>query len=125
MSLAVMYACPKFSTCSAPICPMHPDWRKQAHLHGESVCLWLRELQKDGGNERVRGVLVTDQLEAVLRVSREVMVTSSVHDGLGDVRRRLKAAARNGSKLASGRGLDREKAEKARLKRGSSAGDRR
>ena len=39
-------ACPKFNSCSAPICPLDPDWQLRSHLPGERVCLWLREIAK-------------------------------------------------------------------------------
>ena len=45
--------CPKFSACSAPICPLDHQWSRARHLPGERVCLWLRELVKGDGEARV------------------------------------------------------------------------
>ena len=34
--------CPRFNSCSAPICPIDPDWRERVHRKGEPVCFYLR-----------------------------------------------------------------------------------
>ena len=47
--------CPKFESCSAPICPLDPDWRKRRHLKVERVCFYLCEAQKGGSEARFRG----------------------------------------------------------------------
>ena len=41
-----MYDCPKFESCSAPICPLEEDWELRTHLNGERVCHYLTMLQK-------------------------------------------------------------------------------
>ena len=41
-----MYDCPKFDSCSAPICPLDDDWELRTHLDGEKVCHYLTMLQK-------------------------------------------------------------------------------
>ena len=41
-----MYDCPKFESCSAPICPLDSKWQLRTHLNGERVCHYLTMLQK-------------------------------------------------------------------------------
>lgn len=43
-------ACPKFSTCGAPYCPLDPDRSHTTTLHREPSCLYLREASKVDGN---------------------------------------------------------------------------
>jgi len=50
-----MEACPKYQSCSAPICPLDPNWRKALHLKHERVCFYLCEAQKDGSEAIFRG----------------------------------------------------------------------
>ena len=40
--------CPKFSHCSAPICPLGRDSVGRIHLKGEPVCYYLRLHAKNG-----------------------------------------------------------------------------
>jgi hypothetical protein len=40
--------CPKFTKCSANICPLDNNWNKRTHLKGERVCYFLRELTVKG-----------------------------------------------------------------------------
>ena len=49
-----MEDCPKYKGCSAPICPLDPNWRKVQHLKHERVCFYLCEAQK-GGSEAIFG----------------------------------------------------------------------
>ena len=42
----IMYDCPKFDSCSAPICPLDPKWESRSHLDGERVCYYLTMCQK-------------------------------------------------------------------------------
>lgn len=48
LPVLVPNACPKFYTCSAPICPIDPLWPLAAHLAGEPVCFYLRASGKAG-----------------------------------------------------------------------------
>ena len=44
-----MAECPRYRSCSAPICPLDLDWKHRKHLPPERVCLWLTELAKPNG----------------------------------------------------------------------------
>nr|UXE44386.1 hypothetical protein Hi04_10k_c2220_00020 [uncultured bacterium] len=46
-----MITCPKFETCSAPVCPIDPDWPSTNHLSGEKVCPYLMRTGKPGEAE--------------------------------------------------------------------------
>lgn len=56
-------ACPKWKTCSAPVCPLDPNYSRCSTLNGDSVCPWLREAVKAGG----AGNIPADIAPAVLR----------------------------------------------------------
>jgi hypothetical protein len=60
-----MYDCPKFDHCSAPICPLDPDWQLGSHLNGERVCYYLTEYSKIAGRAILRGGLPEDLYEAI------------------------------------------------------------
>lgn len=50
-----MEQCPKFDSCSAPICPLDPDWSERKHIKDEPVCYYLREWAKHGPHSLCRG----------------------------------------------------------------------
>jgi len=85
--------CPKFDSCSAPICPLYPEWPRARHLPGERVCLWLRELVKEGGEARVANASSEEVAAAVAEVLPAIVASSS------DIRSKLRHAARTGTKL--------------------------
>jgi hypothetical protein len=91
--------CPRFKSCSAPICPLDVDWRSRTHLKSDIVCPYLREAVKPSGKAVLARTLLRHQAEGVLRVAPLIMA-SSVH-----VRRVLERAARSGSKIVAGQRL--------------------
>lgn len=91
--------CPKWNGCNAPLCPLDPHSDLRRHMRGEPVCLWLRELAKPGGAAIVRGAVPTAVADALLRAAPNLSQRNS------DMRAKLRAASRNGSKLACGRRL--------------------
>ena len=44
--------CPKHSKCSAPLCPLDPDWEKRKMIKEDRVCFYLSEASKPGANAR-------------------------------------------------------------------------
>lgn len=42
--------CPRYSQCSAMICPLDKDWVMRTHLPEERVCTYLREYYKEQGS---------------------------------------------------------------------------
>jgi hypothetical protein len=91
-----MKACPRYDTCTAPICPLDPDWHHRSHLPGERVCVWLTELSKPRGEERIRSVLTWPTADQV--------VQSRIREhGGANLRCALDRASRTGSKLEKNR----------------------
>jgi hypothetical protein len=89
-----MKACPRYDKCSAPICPLDPDWRLRSHLPGEPVCRWLTELAKPGGERRLRGELSEATASAIVQIAPAILS----HAG-APVRKVIKRASGTGSKL--------------------------
>lgn len=88
--------CPRFSRCSAPLCPHDADWHKRRQLKGEPVCFYLREAVKPGGRAMLDGSLPSEMAEGVLRAVPAMVATA------GTLRRALQRASTQGSKLAAG-----------------------
>lgn len=38
--------CPHYDSCSAPICPMDPQWRMRTMLKDEPVCTFIRQASR-------------------------------------------------------------------------------
>jgi len=60
-----MYACPKFESCSAPICPLDDDWKLRSHLDGERVCYYLTEYSKEAVRPILKEGLAAEHYEAI------------------------------------------------------------
>ena len=101
--------CKNFDRCNAPVCPFDSQWRQCQHLDGERVCHWLSEYSKQGGPTRVRGVLPTEQGEAVAEAHAVIVSSRGLLSG------RLARASQTGSRITAGERL------RARLKDGSAA----
>lgn len=61
----VIYDCPKFNSCSAPICPLDADWQDRLHLDGERVCFYLTEYVKQTARPILKGLLAAELFEAI------------------------------------------------------------
>ena len=85
--------CPRFNSCSAPICPLDPKWPLADHRRDERVCGLLSELVKPGGKLRLEGALSTDQLSTLVREWPKVEAR------WGTIRRKLKDSAKTGSRI--------------------------
>jgi len=60
-----MHDCPKFDSCSAPICPLDPDWELRSHLDGERVCYYLTEYSKLAAKPILAGGLTAEHYQAI------------------------------------------------------------
>ena len=91
-----MCDCPKFDSCSAPICPLDQDWRKRAYLDGERICIYLTEYSKVALRANLRGVLsgelyksVSEQAEAISeaypRIKKQLLRSSISNSKLNKV----------------------------------------
>lgn len=83
--------CPKWHRCSAAICPLQPD--VGAHLPGERVCLYARELAKPGGRDRLREAIPAEMVEAITQATPGLIVR---HRALKSA---LEVASKSPSKL--------------------------
>jgi hypothetical protein len=88
-------SCPRFDGCNAPICPLD-DWQRAQHLQGERVCLWLREAVKPSGMARIAHASTVDIAVSVAKALPAIMASSGA-----DLRHKLVAASRCGSKLVN------------------------
>lgn len=86
--------CPRFESCSAPICPIDDDWRLRTHRKGEAVCHWVRQLAKAPAGDAM-GSAAAELLARVLQLipelfSRHAAIKTAFH-----------RAARSGSKSSA------------------------
>lgn len=88
--------CPRFDNCSAPICPLDPEWRHRKLVGTEATCFWLREAVKAGGEAEIRAALPDDMARLVLGAVRPMSVAHAA------IAYTLRRAARSGSKRRSG-----------------------
>jgi len=91
--------CPRYPACNAPICPLDPQHLRSAHLSGESVCLYLREGVKPGGNDLLALLLPANVAK---KVSESLPGIMSTH---GAIRRVLEQAKFTGSKIRQGQNI--------------------
>ena len=99
--MSPMYQCPRWERCSAPICPLDPDWPNRKHICREPICHWLKESVKQGGEGVLEQHLPRELAEEVVRVAPLVAAT------VGDISRRLRRASRQGSRVRAGESLRR------------------
>ena len=64
--------CPKYDTCSVPICPLDRLWHKRGVEQGESVCPYLREIDKPGTVARFGDRYDLFVIEAATRLRAEL-----------------------------------------------------
>ena len=82
-----MYDCPKFDPCSAPICPLDPEWNTRAHLENEAICPYLMMYSKVDGKALLRSSVAVELYEAV---ASQVSAISAYR---GHIERKLATAA--------------------------------
>ena len=87
--------CPKFKTCSAPICPLDERWPEAAHLRGEAICWYLLASGKAGAAEPYAGDPTF--AECLLQLD----AVCAAHP---DIRKKVTKAARCGFRLSNFKG---------------------
>jgi len=85
--------CPKFSSCSAPFCPLDPNCAGTTTGYREASCVYLREAVKPTGS-------VPEAMRAQVTVAA-VQVLSGTAGGVY-LRRVLERATQNGSSRQRG-----------------------
>lgn len=104
--MSKMQDCPKFSGCSAAVCPLDHDWRLRNCEEVDRTCFYLTESVKAGGHERIKEVLNGEMLLACVAL-REAP------DLQGACRRAVEAAVGTGSLIEKGRRLARNTGKRA------------
>jgi len=86
-----MRDCPKFISCSAPVCPLGDI--TVSHLRGEPICKYLMEQVKPGGKARLRGCLAGEMVDTIGKALPQIQ------NSHGDIKKRLQRASETGSKM--------------------------
>jgi len=96
----LMTACPRYDKCSAPICPLDPDWRVRTHLPEDRVCRWLTELAKSGGETLLRQRLARTMVDQIVQIAPLIRSLAPAN-----VKRAIDRASKTGSRLEHHRKL--------------------
>ncbi len=88
-----MHDCPKFSHCSAPICPLDAEWARRSYLKGEAVCFYVLEAVKPGAEARFQGSTAKKLYQAIETVLPGVIARYA------PLKRALARAAQTASKM--------------------------
>lgn len=85
--------CPKWHSCSAPICPLDTDWADRSMQSEDAVCFYLSEAVKDGAAARFEGAGLGQIFHQVTTVLPELASSS------GRIPRTIERAQANGSRM--------------------------
>lgn len=95
MSQRLMRECPKYYTCSAPLCPLDEQWTIRGSNDSEGICFYLNEHGKQGAAARFLGRGASDIYEACTQMLASPLLPAWM-------RRKTAAAALTGSRWDSG-----------------------
>jgi len=87
--------CPKYSKCSAPLCPLDPDWEKRVMHKDERSCFYLNEASKPDAAQRFEG----RKDEFVFQIAYRRMPLMKKHSST--LKRRLEKASLKGSRITA------------------------
>ena len=87
--------CTKHSKCSAPLCPLDPDWEKRKMIKDDRVCFYLAEASKPGAEARFE----SRKDKAIYLVVRARMPFMKTHNKI--LGRRLERASLTGSQISA------------------------
>ena len=85
--------CPKFQSCNAPVCPIHPAWVRRLNRKEASTCFYLCESVKHGSHALFQGA----GLEEVYKVVYQA--TPVIVERHPRIRRALDRAKQTGSRM--------------------------
>lgn len=88
-----MLNCKKFSSCSAPVCPLDPHWDKRTYRNGEPICHYLSEYSKPTTRANVRGAIDRESWFSLVIAYPEIKAR------YGPIKKRLQRSARTPSRL--------------------------
>lgn len=90
-----MSACPRWPSCSAPLCPLDPLWEKRKVRDDDPICFYLLESVKAGAVQRFQKAGLSALLEAAQAI------TDQACERWGRIRRQLERATTTGSRLGA------------------------
>jgi hypothetical protein len=109
-----MSECPRYSSCSAPLCPLDHEWHRRSFVKADSICHWQREALAPAAEQSFAALEIVD-------IWRRIQFTDTAmrkkHPDLSD--RLDKAAEYRNDPEAK----ERLKAAFARAKKGATARD--
>lgn len=91
----LMEDCPRWDKCSAPICPLDPDWSKRVHRKGERICLWLTESVKENAKAVFEGAGLAHILQEIQSIAPAIIASRHT------IRTALERASNTGSKMTA------------------------
>jgi hypothetical protein len=86
--------CPKYETCSAPICPLDKDWKLRVLCIEDSTCFYLLESVKDASKTHFE----LAQLEVMYQKICEVR--DSICNTHKRISKKVEASKKSGSRMA-------------------------
>ncbi len=89
-----MCDCPRFDGCSAPVCPLDPDWRLHIYRKGEPICFYLLEFVKPNAKAQFQGSIGVRIYKAI-----QTSIDAMSHR-YASLCRALERAKRTGSRMA-------------------------
>lgn len=99
--------CPKFSHCTAPICPLDPEWASRTYLKGEGVCFFTLEHVKPGARARFQGSTAEQIYDAISDVLPSMIARYA------PLKRALMRAKKTGSRIGKQPGAMPKKRQRA------------
>ena len=85
--------CPRFESCSAPLCLDDPDWQRRVVGGADRTCFWLTEAVKVGAAERFKQSGHEDYFVKATNLLPAILASSTI------MRSRLRSAEQTGPRL--------------------------
>ncbi len=86
--------CPKYDTCSAPICPLDKDWKLRVLCIEDPTCFYLLESVKDASKTHFELAQLGVMYVKICEVRDDICTT---HKRISN---KVKAAKNSGSRMA-------------------------
>jgi len=76
-TLCESQGCPKWHSCSAPVCPLYSPWAKRTMQSDDPVCFYLSESVKGGAEARFERAGLGEMFRRVAEMSPELVASSA------------------------------------------------
>ena len=86
--------CPKYETCSAPICPLDTDWKLRVLCNEDPTCFYLLESVKDGSKTHFELAQLGVIYKKICEVRDDICITHK------RISKKVEAAKNSGSRMA-------------------------